>query len=75
MNIAEWPSSAKKHLVTAPQRVLARYGARDAIEMSARVLSMWRAKTKWDSADGPRKLLLDKIFKLSPNVKPSDNTV
>jgi hypothetical protein len=51
------------------------HGARDAIEMSARVLSMWRAKTKWDSADGPRKLLLDKIFKLSPNVKPSDNTV
>jgi len=43
--------------------------------MSGRLLALWRTQTRWDAADGPRDLLTNAIFKLSPNVTPADTTV
>ena len=50
-------------------------GARDSVEMSGRLLALGRAQTRWDAADGPKDLLTNTIFKLSPNVTPADTTV
>jgi hypothetical protein len=50
-------------------------GARDSVEMSGRLLALWRTQTRWDAADGPKDLLTNTIFKLSPNVTPADTTV
>jgi len=50
-------------------------GARDSVEMSGRLLALWRAQTRWDAADGPKDLLTNTIFKLSPNVTPADTKV
>ena len=48
-------------------------GARDAIDYSAKVLDLWKAKKPW--AAGPKQLFEDVIFKLSPTATPADTKV
>src|SRR5690606_33481801 len=50
-------------------------GAREAVEVSSRVLSMWRAGTPWAATDGPKEYLEGTVFAISPDATPADSTV
>jgi hypothetical protein len=48
-------------------------GARDAIDRCVKMINFWVAKTPYEQ--GPKALIEQDIFVVSPNVTPSDNTV
>lgn len=50
-------------------------GAREAVEVSSRVLSRWRAGTPWAATDGPKEYLEGTVFAISPDATPADSTV
>jgi hypothetical protein len=50
-------------------------GARDAIEASRPLLTMWHAKKPWAGAGGPREYLADTVFKLDAEVTESNHDV
>ena len=48
-------------------------GARDAIAKCTKLINFWVAKTPYQ--DGPKALVENEIFALSPSVTPADNSV